>query len=83
MLEKYQKQHKKFLEIEDELKKMKSEVFQNRFKNQIEIMDKQLGDANLKIKGLNNQIKENNEQIYKYKQQAAGQQVAIEQLQQS
>lgn len=80
LLEKYQKQSKKFMQLEDELKELKHREFENKFRIQLEQVDKRHQEAKLQIETLKQQIRDGAREAYQIKQQNQTQQTIIEQL---
>jgi hypothetical protein len=73
LLDKYEKQSKKCLEMQDDLRQMQCEEFKNRFKIQLDLLDKKYQESTLKVETLKQQIRDTNKELYKYKQQSQNQ----------
>lgn len=81
LLEKFEKQSKKVLEMEDDLNQMKTNEFKNRYKLQLDILDKKYQESTLKVETLKQQIRDTNRELYQYRQQNHTQAVFITTLQ--
>jgi uncharacterized protein (UPF0147 family) len=80
LLEKYQKQTKKNLKLQDELDFMKAKEFTNRFKQQMQVLEERISDLTVKNEGLRSQAKDDQKEIYKHKQENQNQLVIIDEL---